>query len=677
MAMRRPRLRDDEDRETRMLRFVLTIGVAMALVPGHARADADLVAAMGEIRQGDWSGARAAMARIEEPGVADVVLWHLLRNRQGSFAEGQAFLARNPDWPGEPQLLSRIEAGIPATADPDALIAHFDAHPPTTSRGALLHATALRSRDRAAEAEALLIDWWLTQPMPISSQAGFLELFGDALAPFHAARLDAMAWQGETESAERILPLVDGPEAALARARIALRAGRSGVDSLIEAVPEAWRAHQGLAYERFRWRLDKGRRDDALALLFDYDESADTLGDPDSWAPHRLRLARGLAQDGRPEDGYRVAANHFQQDGARGMDQLEWLAGYIALRYLDRPADAVAHFRRMEANVNSPISKGRAFYWLGRALEATGDEAGAMAAWREGGAYQTSFYGQLAAERAGLPADPRLTGAEDFPALADTPLADDPLVRASFTLLEIGEDVLAERFLAHMAEILPREDTGSLIAEILDRDEPHIALIVAKRAAQQGHELHAGYFPLTELAELETPVTTELTLAIARRESEFDPVVRSPAGAMGLMQLMPGTAREMAGDLGVGYDQSRLTRDPLYNATLGTTYITELEAEFGPSSILVPAAYNAGPSRARAWVQRLGDPSRADADIVDWIEDVPFSETRNYIMRVSESFLPYRARLTGEPGEVRLSEWLRDGYGRLRVSGERATSRGE
>jgi soluble lytic murein transglycosylase len=343
---------------------------------------------------------------------------------------------------------------------------------------------------------------------------------------------------------------------------------------------------------------------------------------------------------------------------------------------MDRPEDAVDHFRRFEADVSSPISKGRAYYWLGRALEVTGDSEGALAAWRAGGEYQTSFYGQLAAERAGLPADPRLTGDEPFPPLSVTPLADMSLARAALTLERIGERALAERFLAHMAEILPREQIGSLLDEILERGEPHVALRVAKRAAQQGHELHAGYFPLTDLATLDIPVSRELTLAIARRESEFDPVVRSPAGALGLMQLMPGTAREMAGDLGVDYNQSRLTRDPLYNATLATTYIVELEEEFGPSSILVPAAYNAGPSRARAWVERFGDPSRPGVDIVDWIEDVPFSETRNYIMRVSESLLPYRARLTGEPGELKLYDWLRNGYGELSAQRGRATTRG-
>ncbi|MEM8823856.1 MAG: lytic transglycosylase domain-containing protein, partial [Pseudomonadota bacterium] len=258
--------------------------------------------------------------------------------------------------------------------------------------------------------------------------------------------------------------------------------------------------------------------------------------------------------------------------------------------------------------------------------------------------------------------------------LAETSLAESSVLEAGRILQAMGERDLAERFLAHLAESLPRAEIGTLIDEVLAMDEPHIALKVAKRAAQSGHELHAGYFPITDLADLASPVAPELTLAIARRESEFDPVVRSGAGALGLMQLMPGTAREMAGLLGVeNYAQSRLTREPLFNARLGTAYLGELEAEFGRSTVLVPAAYNAGPSRARRWFSELGDPSDPSIDIVDWIEDVDFAETRNYIMRVSESLLPYHARLTGEVGEIKLTDWLRNGYDDLAPKGVVAT----
>ena len=620
---------------------------------------------MADVRAQRWADARAEMAATSDPALRAVLEWHVLRGRRGSFQEAVAFLDANPGFPGLERVRAVAERTMPVALPPAEVIAFFGDRPPETPEGALRLAVAFRAAEDEAMAETVAIETWLTQPIAPAAHAGFLDLFGDLLRPFHAARLDAMIWSGDLRSAERTLPLVTGPEANLARARIALREARPGVDRFIELVPEGLRDHPALAYERFRWRLDKGRVDEALALLFAHDTSDDTLARPDVWVGHRERLARGLMQDGDVARAYRIAANHHLPEGHEDAAPVEWLAGYMALRFMDDAEAAANHFRRFDAAVASPISKGRAGYWLGRALEAAGRDADAKAAYAEGARYQTSFYGQLAAEAAGIPADPLLAGTEPFPALADTSLPSRPVFQATKALVEAGERDLAERFAAHMAEILPRAEIGTLIDQILLWDEPHIALKVAKRAAQRGMEMHKGYFPVTPLAALQSPVAPELALSIARRESEFDPVVTSHAGARGLMQLMPGTAREMAGALGLPYAPGRLTSDPLYNARLGTAYLDLLEDEFGPSPILVPAAYNAGPSRARRWSSRFGHPSDPSVDLVDWIEDVPFSETRNYIMRVSESLLPYHARLTGEPGDVRLTEWLRQGYGEL------------
>ncbi|KIT17754.1 lytic transglycosylase domain-containing protein [Jannaschia aquimarina] len=655
------------------------LAVSLTLAPA-SRADGEFTLGLSHLRDGRPDAARAAMTRVDEDVLRDVLLWHLLRDRAGSFAEMVDFLDRNADWPGLDLMRIRAEQVMPVALPPSEVIAFFDGREPNTGNGALRLAIALRAAGRTDEAEAIAIDSWLTRPMPPAAHAGFIEVFGEVLEPFHPARLDAMIWSGDLKSAGRTLPLVEGPERALAEARIALREGKPGVDALIAAVPETLRSHAGLAYERFRWRLDKGRirgEDGALELLFAYDTDADSLVSPEAWAPHRYRLARGLKQDGHPRDGYRVAANHGLPEGHRDSGQIEWLAGYIALRHLDDPSLAAEHFRRFDAAVASPISKGRAGYWLGRALEEAGDAEGAEAAYAAGAEYQTSFYGQLAAERGGIAPDPLLAGDERFPPLAETSLQDSTVLEAARELAELGERDLAERFATHLADVLPREEIGTLIDEVLSWDEPHVALKIAKRAALRGMELHRGYYPVTPLAALESPVAPELSLSIARRESEFDPIVVSHAGARGLMQLMPGTAREMAGLIGLNYEKWRLTDDPLYNARLGTAYLGELEAEFGPSPVLVPAAYNAGPSRARRWSARLGDPSDPSVDIVDWIEDVPFSETRNYIMRVSESLLPYRAQLAGLPEAVSLTEWLRNGYGEFAPGPVMATRSGE
>ena len=649
--------------------FCAVLAMVAGLGVSPSQATGEFALGLDRLRAGSHDAARAAMDRVADPVLRDVLDWHLLRARQGTFAQAAAFLDRNPDWPGLPLLRAQAERIMPAALPPVRVDAFFAGTAPRTPEGALRHAIALTALDRRGEADAVVIDAWLAKPMSAAAQAGFTAIFGDLLQPFHAARLDAMAWNGHAESADRMLPLVQGPEAALARARIALREGRPGVDAFIEAIPPDFADHQGLAYERFRWRLGKGRRDGALEMLFANDASADTLGDPLAWAQHRQRLARGLMQDGRTAEAYRVVANNHMPPGHPRSGQIEWLAGYLALRFQDDPNAAVAHFRRFDAAVASPISKGRAGYWLGRALDRIGDKAGAQSAYMAGGQFQTSFYGQLAAERAGLTPDPRLAGGEDFPALSATPLRDSTVLTASRKLAELGERNLAERFAAHLAETLPRPHIGTLIEEVLSWDEPHIALMVAKRAARRGLELHRGYYPVTDLATLDSPVAPELSLSIARRESEFDPVVVSGAGARGLMQVMPATARAMADAVDLPYAAARLTADPLYNARLGTAYLNLLEGQFGQSPILVPAAYNAGPSRAIAWTARLGSVADPSVDLVDWIEDVPFSETRNYIMRVSESLLPYTAQLRGLPDRMPLSRWLRDGYGDLTSGG--------
>ncbi len=661
--------------------FLATVLTSAALTLASAapsRAETALEGGLSALRRGDAVATRAAIGAAPDTLTRDILMWHLLRERRGSFTEAEAFLARNPDWPGLDLLRARVELDLPVTTPADRVIAFFAGQPPNSAAGALILALAYRATGRDTDAEVTAIDAWLTLPMPPSTEGAYLEVFGKLLRPFDSMRLDALTWAGEIGSAEQTLARVSGPEAALTRARLALRDGRGGVDGLIAAVPPRWRDHQGLAFERFRWRLGKSRIDGpegALALLFAYDDNADTLGNPAVWGQHRERLARGLMQDGRTEDAYRVAARHHLPEGDTGRADLEWLAGYIALRFLDRPEDAVAHFRAFDADVGSPISKGRGGYWLGRALEATGDTEGATAAYALGARYQTSFYGQLAAERGGLPADPLLAGTETFPALAETSLAGSSVLAAGRLLASIGERTMAERFLTHLAEGKPRADIGALIDMTLDElNDPHVALLIAKRAALEGHELNRGYFPVTDLAALDSAVAPELTLSIARRESEFDPVVVSGAGAAGLMQIMPGTAREMSRLVGVPYREAALTREPLYNATLGTAYLRQLETDFGFSPVLVPAAYNAGPSRARRWSAEFGDPGAEGVDVVDWIEDIPFSETRNYIMRVSESLAPYRARLNGKVGPPRLARWLKSGYGELAPASDQASN---
>ena len=271
-----------------------------------------------------------------------------------------------------------------------------------------------------------------------------------------------------------------------------------------------------------------------------------------------------------------------------------------------------------------------------------------------------------------MPLDPSLSGRETFPNWRLTSFAESSVFEAARLFIATGERNLAEQFLRHMAESLTDDEIGSLGTYLIREDEPHLAVMVAKMAARRAIVVPAAYFPVVDFGIGDLPVPEELALAIARRESEFDPVVTSGAGARGLMQVMPATARAVAGELEISFSAGRLLSDPAYNARIGTAYLDELMQVFEGNTVMVAAGYNAGPGRPFRWMEERGDPRRGEADIVDWIEHIPFNETRNYVMRVTESPPVYGARVTGELGEIRFSEMLvaTPGHTRKAVKGE-------
>ena len=304
--------------------------------------------------------------------------------------------------------------------------------------------------------------------------------------------------------------------------------------------------------------------------------------------------------------------------------------------------------------MDTPISLGRAGYWLGRAYAALGDAATAQVAYAEGARYQTSFYGLLAAEQAGIAPPVELGGAEYFPAWQQADFADSDLVKVVELALAMGNLTLAEWFVLQLAEDQNRRVIGQIGNMIEDLaatypDAAHLAVMLGKSAARRGIVLPGPYYALHPMKDMVHTVPVELALAIARRESEFDPSVASGVGAQGLMQLMPATAKEVARDLGLDHDPVQVIADWRYNATLGSAYLAGLARRFDGNVVMVSAGYNAGPGRPIRWMQERGDPRRGEMDVIDWIEHIPFRETRNYVMRVAESLPVYRARLGLDP----------------------------
>lgn len=614
--------------------------------------------AMDAVRGGDWAAASRIAARDGDIA-ADIVEWHRLRAGEGSHADLVAFLSRRPNWPGEPYLRKQSEHVVILQPDTDVL-AFFAEAAAQTPEGVLRHAEALSRTGKPAEAERLLIRAWREMPMGATAQRAFLATHQTLLKPHHSARLDAMLWAGAFETARRMYDHVSRADVAVANARIALRGLENGVDTLIARVPRSHAASPGLQYERFVWRARKGRWDDAKDLLLATSTSAEALGEPEAWANRRRSMARDEMRDGKADRAYEMAARHFLTSGSSYAD-LEWLAGYIALRKLNEPETALQHFQNHDAAVRSPISKGRAGYWRGRALEAMGDVAAADQAYTDAAQYQTSFYGLLAADRAGLPFDDALAAETVAGDWRSAPLADDPLFIAGMLLQASGEINLAERFWTHLAESLDR-DTAALLAEAaLDVEHPHLAVMIGKRTARRAVVVPRGYYPLHPLADRDLPMAPEMLLAIARRESEFDPQVQSGVGARGLMQIMPATGREVAASLGrsARHSTERLISDPDYNAELGAAYLAGLAKRFRGNVVMMSAGYNAGPGRPDRWMLAYGDPRRSEIDMIDWIEHIPFRETRNYVMRVTESLPIYRARLGKDPMPVPFLEELK------------------
>lgn len=405
--------------------------------------------------------------------------------------------------------------------------------------------------------------------------------------------------------------------------------------------------------------------DEAAVYLAGLSSSFDALGEPAEWADRRRRLARRAARQGQGQLAYRVASQHYlsPRDGYSYAD-LEWVAGWVALRQLNDPGRAAGHFERFAASVETPISLGRAGYWTGRAYEALGDQTQAGRWYTLGANYQTSFYGQLAAAKIGAAGDQSLA-TRDIQSWRTVAAMDDPEVRMAAIMHYADQEALAFATFSSLSKRL--EDPSALEALgalALELGRTHYAVRVAKGAARRGIVLPQIYYPMHELAGYATKVEPAFAMSIARQETELNPKAISPAGARGLMQLMPATAKKVAGWIDEPYSKSRLTQDWQYNARLGQTYLARRTTQFGGSYVMASAAYNAGSGRVDRWLLENGNPQRAGAtteDMIDWMENIPFRETRNYAQRVMEGLYVYRARLSGQAGPMTIVQDLARG----------------
>jgi soluble lytic murein transglycosylase len=526
------------------------------------------------------------------------------------------------------------------------MLVAFEETTPRTLEGVLALTRAYLALRKADEARALLAPYWRKERFPSRAEEKILAEFGGLLTrDDHRHRMIRMLHIDRIGSAERVAELA-GRE-ALAAAWAAVTRGEADAGKLIAEVPKAERGPAYL-FVKTRYLRRAGKISAAAETMRQAPTDAGALVDPDAWWIERRVLSRELLDIGKPEAAYEIAASHAAASPVHAVDA-EFHAGWYALRFLDAPEKARGHFRRIVELSDGPISLARGHYWLARALEAAGEDAAARDHFVRAAEHQTAFYGQIAAAR--------LSSVETASLLPEIGTDDRrhfgarPAVHAIRRLEAIEAYDEADALYRALAHELNDAGEIMLLAEMAEtRGDHRLALRVGKWAAARGLEVGAIAFPVGAIPETSdiSAAGTALAYAIARQESEFNASARSPAGALGMLQLLPGTARDMARAIGVSYEPARLTRDAAYNAQLGAAYLgTQLE-RFDGSYILTFAGYNAGPRRAREWVERYGDPRGAALkDVIDWIERIPYHETRAYVQRVMENYQVYKMRLSG------------------------------
>ncbi len=607
-----------------------------------------IIRALAAMRRGRFDALRREIATMDNPLSADVLRWLLYRQPGGGdFSEINALLDRHPDWPGRSTLLRRAEAALPEDYGLRRTLAWFAEHPPSTTGGMVRYGELLQAAGRPEEARTRLRYAWVHGEFSPRQERDFLRKHKSLLlAEDHEARLDRLIWNRRFRAARRMLPRVGDLQRRIADARIRLAARQGGVDAAIARIPEKWRNDPGLAYERIRWRRMKRRHDEAQAMLLNVPRP---VVQAQKWWVEQGFQARKLLAKGYVTDAYRIASNHGLTVSS-AFAEAEFLAGWIALRFLGDADVALHHFQKLYKAVRYPISKSRAAFWSAESFRELGRNDEAKNWYRQASAYATTFYGQLAAARLGrrnAPPLPRIRFDEkDF---AD--FIERNYLKAARILAELRQWSSLRLFFRHLIRQADTAGEHAMIAAAARRmGRKDIALMAAKESARHGYLLPDDAYPVLDPAI--TPalrIEPALLHAVIRQESAYDRTVISAAGARGLMQLMPRTARHVARKNRLPYRKWRLTQDPAYNVTLGAAYLAELLDKYEGSYILAIAAYNAGSANVNRWIRDWGDPRRPGIDPVDWIEMIPYSETRNYVQRVLENLQIYRSRL--KPGE--------------------------
>ena len=613
-------------------------------------------------RSRDVSGARNAASQIGDPVARKLVEWALLDTAADQLPVSDLIAARSAfaGWPRADSRNAAAERALDrANAGPDAALSLFARNGPTTVQGAIALADALEQSGRSDEARRLITDWWRTRSFDDATQTRILTRWGSSLTQSdHEARLNMLLLGQHGPATRAMVQMVPSDRQAVANVVMALRSAYSP-DAIVANLSPNQALDPAVALERVRILRSQNRQSEGFALLRALPAApSHTEGQNTLWSERRNYFLDALERR-NGQAAYDAMAGHGFPSGERKVDA-EFFAGWAALVKLNDPVRAARHFETLRQSSSTPITQGRALYWLGRAAEAQGNTPAAVQFYRDGARHIQTFYGQLAAEKAGLssinlPADPVPSSGEI------AAFEGHEVVRALRILGETGEMSLFRVFAYQLDDDLPGPTDLALLMDLSrNYGEGFTAMMVGRAASQRGFLLPERQYPIRIPPPVAGAAPLEFTLAITRQESSFDPRARSHANARGMMQFLPATGRSVARQLGLPYSDERLY-DGDFNMTLGSFHLGDLTSDFGGSMLLTTIGYNAGPARPPQWIARCGDPRGAAVDPVDFIECAPFTETRNYMMRVMENMQVYRARLNGGSAPLTLSSDLRRG----------------
>lgn len=624
---------------------------AIAATASTPPADVEALESVIElVRKKKPAEATQAMAGISDPVARKLAEWIILRseNNNVTVERYRAFIAANPSWPSQTFFRRRAEAALWDDRRDDATVfGWFENETPLSAKGRLALARALLARGDRRTAERYVRDAWRGESMSGDTENAVLEQFGALLTPAdHKARMDFLLYGSDTDAALRAAKRLDGGQMTLAKARIAANRKAANGKALLDAVPSELHNDPGYMFNRIQLLRREEKFAEAAQLMLAASRDPGRLHNLDEWWVERRLLARKMLDVGEYRTAYLIARDAALPSRDIYKTEQEFTAGWIALRFLKDPATAAQHFARIGVGSANPTALARAGYWQGRAAEAMGRSQEARAAYASAAEQSTSYYGQLARAKLGMP-QIDLNG---VPAGRSRGIERLEVVRAVALLYASDERDLA---LPMFGDIGENGDPDVLagLGELASRhSDARGMLIMGKAALNRGLPFDFYAYPVTGIPSFK-PIGPEveraLMFAIARQESAFNPTVVSPANAYGLMQVTADAGRYVCKKYGASFDLNRLKSDPVYNATLGAAELAGLLDDYRGSYIMTFAAYNAGRGSVRKWIARYGDPRDPSVDAVDWVEQIPFAETRNYVQRIMENLQVYRARFGG------------------------------